>query len=135
MPKYRIYHQQSAKYVKPRPDTGKGSTVGAQCLIFTAEVDSNDSETHFELIKGEWGPIMHVESRLYVIKDHNDTLMLSDNVSDSGTDFKYSERNQRIKCRNKAFWYGNNPAACTPVIVRTSEDRDAVTFILQEVSE
>lgn len=125
--RYRIIHEQSQKYVRPeRIDSSRSST---RHLVLDGE---KDDETLFELTRGMFSPIKHVNTDFYVITDERDNLILCD--GDQQSHFKYGKKGHfKSKERPRKYWHdtGDSESTCPcPVTVRTFKTS---TFTLEKV--
>lgn len=128
MTQYRIFHEQTHKYVQPKRD------LRVKCAtrhLALDDLDENDCETLFELTPGELGPIKHVKSGHYVVRHENDDLILCDEVQKSL--FKYQRKGTfKSKQPTKGYWNVDRESARCHVTVRTSETS---TFTLETVNK
>lgn len=128
MTKYRIFHPLTQKYVQPE---SIGVRVSARYLVIDC---GDDCETHFEFTGGDCGPLRHVNTGHYVIRDMHDDLMLCD--GETMSHFQYETGMQRFKSieEPQGYWYcDDNNHRCTVTVPTSENNCDAFTFILVPV--
>lgn len=133
MTQYRIFHEQTHKYVQPRRSDSDLRVTCATRHLALDDLDENNCETLFELTPGKLGPIRHVESGQYVVRDENDDLILCDEVQRSLFKYQQNGTSGRFKSKEpaKGYWYVDSECARCHVTVRSSE---TFTFTLETVN-